>query len=170
MQNLDKLSLDEINSATYKILKPKILSSEYKRINGLSEYNILFYSAWRQTGLDAANAFEIDINELVNAHTNKSENTISGNLKVVLARYLHFYANLDYQRIDDKKNINLDTAVTTRDSSAPAIETNEDLISMQSYPMQMHRRMRSKELHYIDHPLLGILIQINPVETKETSQ
>ena len=33
--------------------------------------------------------------------------------------------------------------------------------------MQMHRRMRSKELHYIDHPLVGLLIQINPTEKTE---
>ncbi len=32
------------------------------------------------------------------------------------------------------------------------------------YPLNSHARMRSKELHYIDHPLVGMLIQINPVE------
>lgn len=29
--------------------------------------------------------------------------------------------------------------------------------------LSQHRRMRSKELHYIDHPLMGVLIYINPV-------
>ena len=165
-ENLDELSLNEINATAYETLEPKILSNEYKRINSSSEYNVLFYSAWRQTGLDETNAFEIDINELVNTHTGKSENSISGNLKVVLARYLHFYADLDYQRQDDKKNINTDTADATTDSSTQAKETDDDLIK-QSYPIQSHRRMRSKELHYIDHPLVGLLIQINPVEKIE---
>ena len=97
-ENLDKLNLSEINAGSYKSLKPNILRSEYKRINGSSEYKVLFYSAWRQTGLDKNNAFEINLNELVNAHTSKSDNTVSGNFKVVLARYLHFYGDLDYQR------------------------------------------------------------------------
>jgi len=32
--------------------------------------------------------------------------------------------------------------------------------------LAQHRRMRSKELHYIDHPLMGILIYINPIESE----
>ena len=27
--------------------------------------------------------------------------------------------------------------------------------------MQAHRRMRSGELHYIDHPLMGVLLRID---------
>jgi hypothetical protein len=30
--------------------------------------------------------------------------------------------------------------------------------------MRQHRKMRSSELHYLDHPLLGLLIQITPYE------
>lgn len=30
--------------------------------------------------------------------------------------------------------------------------------------LRQHRRMRSKELHYIDHPLMGLLIKITPYE------
>ncbi len=166
--NLDKLSLSEINAGSYKSLKPKILRSEYKRINGSSEYNVLLYSAWRQTGLDESKAFDIDIDELVNLHNNKSQNAIHGHLKVVLARYLHFYGDLDYQRPIDKSVVNTDTIDASVDASAQTTET--DLISKQSYPMQIHRRMRSKELHYIDHPLVGILVQINPTEKAEKEE
>lgn len=156
--NLDKLSLSKINAGSYNSLKPKIISGEYKRINGSSEYNVLFYSAWRQTGLDESNAFDINIDELVNLHNNKSQNAIHGHLKVVLARYLHFYGDLDYQRPIDK----------SVDASAQNTET--ELISRQTYPMQIHRRMRSKELHYIDYPLVGILVQINPTEKAEKEE
>ena len=48
-------------------------------------------------------------------------------------------------------------------------EIHDNLNQFNIHPINSHRRMRSKELHYIDHPLVGILIQINPVEkTKET--
>jgi peptidoglycan-binding protein CsiV len=33
--------------------------------------------------------------------------------------------------------------------------------------LQQKRRMRSNEVHYIDHPLLGIVIKITPVSTEE---
>ena len=32
------------------------------------------------------------------------------------------------------------------------------------YRVQLHRRMRSGETHYVDHPMLGILIRAEPVE------
>lgn len=37
----------------------------------------------------------------------------------------------------------------------------------QSIVLQQQRRMRSKELHYIDHPVLGVLIHITPYEAPE---
>lgn len=133
--NFDKLNLDRNNTPVYKNLRPGILKSEYRRMKKSPEYNVLLYSAWRQTGLSPKRAFEIDVSKLKNAHKNTSANTISGQLKVVLARYLHLYGQLDYQQ------------------------------NGRDYPMTVHRRMRSKELHYIDHPLVGILVQINPVKT-----
>jgi hypothetical protein len=30
--------------------------------------------------------------------------------------------------------------------------------------MQAHRRLRSKELHYLDHPKMGALVLISPVK------
>lgn len=36
--------------------------------------------------------------------------------------------------------------------------------------MQQNRRMRSEELHYIDHPRLGITIKITPYELTDTTQ
>ena len=133
--NFDKLNLDKTNKPVYKNLRPGLIKSEYKRIKNSPEYNVLLYSAWRQTGMEPTRAFEIDISKLKNAHQSTSSNTISGKLKVVLARYLHLYGQLNYQQNGN------------------------------DYLMSVHRRMRSKELHYIDHPLVGILVQINPVIT-----
>ncbi|MCK4704001.1 MAG: hypothetical protein KAT90_00855, partial [Gammaproteobacteria bacterium] len=68
---------------------------------------------------------------------------------------------------DDKKetgNTEAETTEATVNNSALTMDTENNLISNPSYPLQAHRRMRSKELHYIDHPLIGILIQINPVK------
>ena len=78
-----------------------------------------------------------------------SKNSITGNFKLVLARYLHIYGDMEYQR-----NVDNSSAEQTIENSA---------LENTSHPMKIHRRMRSKELHYIDHPLVGILIQINPV-------
>ena len=144
-----KHRVSNINATSYKNIKPEILKAQYKRIKNSKEYKVLFYGSWRQTGLAAKNAFNINIKGLDNRHKKSSKNSITGNFKLVLARYLHIYGDMEYQR-------NVDN------SSAEQTIENSALVNT-SYPMKIHRRMRSKELHYIDHPLVGILIQINPV-------
>jgi len=140
------------NPGNFQSIKPSILNGKYKRISSSSEYDVLFYGAWRQAGLDKNKAFEIDINDLENIHISKSANTLTGKFKLVLARYLHIYNELEYQR----------EAIATTENTLEKTEINNEI-----YPLKSHRRMRSKELHYIDHPLVGMLIQINPVEKQE---
>lgn len=51
-------------------------------------------------------------------------------------------------RITRGRFLHLDTDLLLRDVNAPA-----------PYRIKLNRRMRSDELHYVDHPKLGILIQ-----------
>ncbi len=173
-ENLDELSLNEINAIdeqktpAFKNIKPQILKKEYRRISNSKEYNVLFYGSWRQSGLDAKKAFEIDLQELKNNHKASSKNTITGNFKLVLARYLHIYSQLEYQR-----NLNdtaTEQAISNKETAEPLNEATA--LKNETYQINNHRRMRSKELHYIDHPLVGMLIQINPVKVsvEETTE
>lgn len=166
------------NADSYTTIEAEFLRSEYKRIKNSSEYNVLFYGAWRQVGLDKQQAFEIDLSELKNTHRRKSKNTVSGHLKIVLARYLHFYSQLEYRQHNNQddvinKTINSPATDIVVESDTQngymAKDKNIGFTQNNIYKMHNHRRMRSKELHYIDHPLVGILIQINPVPTEEPS-
>lgn len=56
---------------------------------------------------------------------------LSGLIRMTQGRYLH-----------------LDTDLVLRDG-----------VTSQPYRIKLHRRMRSNELHYVDHPRLGILIR-----------
>ncbi len=168
-ENLDTLSLDEIKAIDenktpqFKNIKPEILNKEYKRINNSKEYNVLFHGSWRQAGLDAKKAFEINLDELNNTHKATSENTITGTFKLVLARYLHIYSKLNYHRklnATEQAVENTNTATPPGDAITPKYK---------NYQINNHRRMRSKVLHYIDHPLVGMLIQINPVKPEKTT-
>ena len=151
-------------------IKPAILTKEYKRINNSSEYEVLLYSAWRQQGLESSKAFDVELPALKNSHTTKSENEISGTIKVILARYLHLYGDLEYHRpiveeVTEAYNLQNDQVTQAQQDtqwSSTTSSTNE--AAEATYQIEFRRRMRSKELHYIDHPLVGILVQINPVE------
>jgi hypothetical protein len=65
----------------------------------------------------------------------QSPGVMDGSIKVTLSRYLHVYTDFQF----DGAGL-----------AEPVHAKN-------------HRRMRSRELHYIDHPLFGILVQITPV-------
>lgn len=64
-----------------------------------------------------------------------------GTLRVERQRYLHVYPTLNYYP----------NGLSLTDEPAQTIRFEES------------RRMRSKELHYIDHPVLGILMLFRPV-------
>lgn len=116
--------------------------------------------------------------------------TFNGTLKVFLSRYLHVEFNLDYapqgfpQELGNTTNelthensnyiISGDSlsSIASGDTLNPFYETsdldrmlaNTETDQQAVYHLQQSRRMRSKKLHYIDHPKLGILIKIMPVE------
>ena len=168
----DELASDTTRQVkrSFKNIKPGILSSEYARLNRSSEYNVLFYGAWRQQGLEKSDAFDIDLNELNNAARSNTANTISGHFKVELARYLHFYSDLEYHRKPVLNPVSVKENMTELSNNRAEDVNNPDVsaVNTNNFPMSNHVRMRSKELHYIDHPLVGMLVQINPVEKTDS--
>jgi hypothetical protein len=63
------------------------------------------------------------------------DSTLGGMIHLGLSRFLHF-----------------DTDLLLKRNQGPDVR------------IQLHRRMRSGELHYLDHPLMGILVQADRVE------
>ena len=132
--------------------------AERMRANG---YRVLRHFAWRQPGLDAENAVPIRVNlgERISLFVPETaergqgflpaspsaredrpravtSTTIAGTLKVRLGRFLHLEARLSH--------------------SDPATGTG--------YRLDESRKMRSRELHYLDNPRFGLLTRIVPVE------
>jgi len=128
-----------------------------RKLNENKRYHVLVHKAWRQAGLPEDQAVSIPIdsaagNRSAETGDGSRSNRIYGSVKVVLSRYLHFYTDLLYQQ--------------PRDTTLP-VEHSKDSDFYKNYPIKLHRRMRSKELHYLDHPIVGILIKALPVESAE---
>ena len=81
---------------------------------------------------------------------------LEGTLRLSVSRYLH----VDIDLLRREPAIPTYPYLETRPTNEFAIFGSQ----YNSYRMQDHRRMRSGELHYIDHPLMGVLIQITPYE------
>lgn len=78
-----------------------------------------------------------------------SRRQLEGSARVHVGKYLHLNLDLLLHRPREAGNYD---GVTTIDQ--PRLETVR---------IRNHRRMRSKEIHYLDHPLVGALVIAHPI-------
>lgn len=154
------------------------LTDSLERIKSNSKYNILVTKRWKQTGLDREKAYAIDITSIQESVTEINHNTetdnpgslaventllatknmafdntsniakpayIQGRVKLIMSRYLHFEVNLNYFQW----------------------QKNSEEPGYKSYPIVSERRMKSRETHYIDHPMVGIIVLATPYKPTE---
>lgn len=76
---------------------------------------------------------------------------LDGTLAVALGRYLHVYADLVYRR----------PTMMERTLGEDETLRSKELVD---FTLRGHRRVRSGELHYLDHPRFGVLVKITAVE------
>ena len=151
------------------------LSASELRLQGVRQvleknksYEPLLHIGWRQPGLGRQEAPAVSLDA-------GGEPPLYGTVRVVRERFLH--AEVDLRRggkpEPGQPNISRsgERAVVLADGGENTAILNEEggvTIIEQPKPSEVHRqtrRMRSRELHYLDHPTLGVIIQITPVET-----
>ena len=139
-----------------------------------------------QAGKDYSKSFNADGSEksavaTTNAEGIKEETIdkplyeLDGKLQIYVQHYLYAETTLDLKAPSvrevtlQEQQIELDSPVSGGDSTiqvgnlteiSPTVKVEEFL---KSYRMDQKRRMRSTETHYLDHPLLGMIIQVRRV-------
>ncbi len=137
-------------------------------------FEVIEHIVWRQPGLSEKNAVSVVVHggkdfsaeypqrmestwevdedgSVVEVPGPKRLDQLDGTIKVVLSRYLHVYTDLVLRKPVVFERLNEETQAVTRTPVLFDVSVRE------------HRRMRSRELHYIDHPMLGMLVQITPL-------
>lgn len=142
------------------------LSDNATSIANSGRYRMLRHFAWRQPGLDEKTAIPIQISlgssmplhlpddikpydNFIPASAEATPDrprminttTVNGSIKVRLGRFLHMEATLVFT----------------------------DTETLQSYRLSQSRKMRSRELHYIDNPRFGLLTRILPLEDTQST-
>lgn len=99
----------------------------------------LLHTGWRQPVYDRNRAQPVWIQGGPSLYLSdgRSVPEIAGTLMLTRSRFLHVWTNLRYA---------------------------QEGFPTRTYVMRDHRRMRSGELHYVDHPMFGLLILCTPVE------
>lgn len=92
---------------------------------------------------------------------------LEGTLGVTLGRYLHFRAQLVYREPGfGQAPISLPHPVQQEAAIHPPLPAEKAGYMV----LAESRRMRSEEVHYLDHPKLGIIVRIDPVAIPEALQ
>ena len=147
------------------------LENQANALSKSGRYKVIKHLAWLQPGLAREEAIPVRIHAGKNysdefqersfAQTTFSDQTenikhpvneLDGTIKVVLGRYLHVYTDLAYRKPYDVNRTSLNNALG-----------KERVLA--DFAIKSHRKMRSKTLHYIDHPVLGILVEIRAADS-----
>ena len=168
---------------TFKALAKKELQLQQQAttIDESESRRVLLHTGWRQPGMAREKALSVYFKHAVAGPAPGAEETaateftndpmtmprlaqpqageLEGTIKVILSRYLH-----------------VETDIVLRPQSK---EQPEDIFSLElleeaEQPVvyrlhQTRRRMRSRELHYLDNPVIGMLILITPYEPEQAS-
>lgn len=139
------------------------LVEDAERIRQSGNHRLLYHGGWRQTDFDRENApfmaialgarqevfveqgdpdsnylrgFKLPPLDLNQNMQSRSIYQLFGGVKVWVGRFLHFDTRLAYTPVNGKV----------------------------SYKFESERRMRSRQMHYIDHSRIGVLVKIFPVD------
>jgi hypothetical protein len=134
------------------------LQAEAQRIAEDARYELLLHTGWRQPGLAKEQALPVRIQAIEAAAVPDddalAQPRLDGILRLILARYLHLEADLRYRSA---------TAVAA-DSDTLFAAFNDAAGEKPVYRLNETRRMRSREVHYLDHPMFGIIATVTPYE------
>jgi hypothetical protein len=143
-----------------------------------SAYRVLTHLAWRQPVMSGNDATPIaitggrqfgDHHELEGTLTirfNQSRDRVLLDTHLWLARFSTLAPQADPLR-ESPQALQLPTAPGADTGVSDAGENDREQTRFyvtEVFPMQDSRAMRSNEFHYLDHPALGVLVQVFPYE------
>jgi hypothetical protein len=162
-------------------------ANEIERFSKTTELQLIWSRKWQQPIPEKEDAelaknavkinFRIPLNfqEILKSSTPLLEAEVTGELYLYRSRYLHLVSKLNiqhWQSLNSNRSIDKfinvlpnhprnSSNIIPSNNSTPLTAINE--IPLRAASINQSRRMRSNELHYIDHPLLGILVRVTPL-------
>lgn len=116
-------------------------------LSAASGYTVLFHRAWRQQAYDRSHAVDYP----VHSFADNGRDSIEGTIRLIKERYLH---------------LDMDLLLMTADSGSPVLYSDGPG-SVPAFRLSEKRRVRSRELHYFDHPNFGVIARVTPYKPPE---
>ncbi len=108
-------------------------------------------------------SLELELLEQQKALRHQGLYELEGKITIALSRYLHTYTDLVLRRPRLSVDPVLNKAVQDRALAVYSADTR----ILNNHSLKEHRRMRSKNLHYLDNPEFAMLILITPYKVPE---
>jgi hypothetical protein len=121
------------------------LTAKANRINNAGDFRVLYHEAWKQPIRSKGSAKTIQINAL--------NNLIEGSLKLYQVSYLH--ADLDIWFKENEPELQ---------QWQTALPEGIEVSGPRNPNLYEIRRVKSDTINYFDHPRMGALIQLTPVD------
>ena len=143
------------------------LNKEADAIAGRRNLHVLLHAAWRQAVADPAHATAVVISggKPFGAH-----HELEGTFTLSVEHFLRADTNLWLSRFS---NDAADASAKTQSlpnppaAIAPSAAENTHYVATQTVVLQEQRRLRSGELHYLDHPRMGLIVLVTPVANSQ---
>lgn len=157
----------------YQQLAPELIADQavFDRLKHSGRYRVLYQAAWRQpiTAKEQSTPVFIQGGKLYG-----ESYEMEGVIDLHVSRYLHFEADIMLTEFTRQENPSERSPYWTN-SGAESGQNPADPLSTTSYmstsytPTRVYRlhesrRMRSGERHYLDHPVLGLVVLVHKTD------
>ncbi|MDZ7669922.1 MAG: CsiV family protein [Gammaproteobacteria bacterium] len=160
-----------LDRRSYQWLEPDpfTLTGPARRLANSRSQRVLLHGRWLQPVPERGAPQPLLIHAGRRLPDQHGAHELEGTMEVTLGRYLHFRTQLVYREpLLGREPVE---AARSPDTPAPPLGqtlSREALESAGVMQILESRRLRSGELHYLDHPKLGVLVRIEPVTPPES--
>ncbi|WP_373020061.1 CsiV family protein [Thiomicrorhabdus sp.] len=127
------------------------LQAEAAKLTPQKGYRILYHQTWSQDTFDDQTMPKLIID---NSNQDGAGSLVNGTVKLYKSRYAHVDFDLEFERrIPDRVK---EDFIQNQKLTGP-----EDIVpETWHFKIKESRKIRPNQLHYIDHPMFGILVQM----------
>jgi hypothetical protein len=167
------ISLDSPSSTEISLLSDNQLTLGRAKKRLQQNYRLIMHKGWRQTLSDKATAQNIRLMGGQNYTVgNAIDNEVDGIIKLSTGRYMNVDADLVFHKpmkLAPGTAVELGVASenqgTARFELADKNWQSDPQARLQPFRLKESSRLKADEIHYIDHPLYGIIIVVSPEKT-----
>ena len=135
------------------------------RMRRSGDYEVMHHGKWLQTVPPRDSAAPL----LIQLGAPDATFELEGSVSVTLGRFLHFATEVWLQKTPpETPSAPASEGETASETESGLADTDGSFLDAARYVLLSEsRRMRPGELHYLDHPWLGILVRIEPAEAPD---